>query len=48
MCADGQAFGKPGRELWVSYLMAITSLVALVGAGAMIEMLYHLQSQRHG
>lgn len=32
------------RELWVSYLgMAATALVVLAGAGAMIEMVYHLQ-----
>lgn len=32
------------RKLWVSYLaLAVTSLVVLVGAGAMIEMVYHLQ-----
>ncbi len=32
------------RELWVSYLaLALTALVFLVGAGAMIEMVYHLQ-----
>jgi branched-chain amino acid transport system permease protein len=37
------AFGKL-RQLWVSYLaMAATLLVLLVGAGAMIEMVYHLQ-----
>ncbi len=37
------AFGKL-RQLWVSYLaMAVTVLVLLVGAGAMIEMVYHLQ-----
>ncbi|MFZ9286959.1 MAG: branched-chain amino acid ABC transporter permease, partial [Burkholderiaceae bacterium] len=36
-------FGKL-RQLWVSYLaMGATALVALVGAGAMIEMVYHLQ-----
>ncbi len=32
------------RKLWVSYLgLAITGLIALLGAGAMIEMVYHLQ-----
>lgn len=32
------------RELWVSYLaLALTGLVFLIGAGAMIEMVYHLQ-----
>ncbi|TDQ43480.1 branched-chain amino acid ABC transporter permease [Tepidicella xavieri] len=32
------------RELWVSYLaLGTTALVFLVGAGAMIEMVYHLQ-----
>ena len=32
------------RRLWVSYLaLALTALVALLGAAAMIEMLYHLQ-----
>ncbi len=32
------------RKLWVSYLaLAITALVALFGAAAMIEMVYHLQ-----
>jgi branched-chain amino acid transport system permease protein len=37
------AFGKL-RQLWVSYLaLAITALIALVGAAAMIEMVYHLQ-----
>lgn len=37
------AFGKL-RELWVSYLaLTVTALVMLVGAGAMIEMVYHLQ-----
>ncbi|NIC43332.1 branched-chain amino acid ABC transporter permease [Aquabacterium sp. A08] len=37
------AFGRL-RELWVSYLaLAVTGLVVLVGAGAMIEMVYHLQ-----
>jgi branched-chain amino acid transport system permease protein len=37
------AFGKL-RQLWVSYLaMLVTLLVLLVGAGAMIEMVYHLQ-----
>ncbi|MES2413495.1 MAG: branched-chain amino acid ABC transporter permease [Pseudomonadota bacterium] len=37
------SFGRL-RELWVSYLgLAITALVALAGAAAMVEMLYHLQ-----
>jgi branched-chain amino acid transport system permease protein len=37
------AFGKL-RQLWVSYLaMTVTVLVLLAGAGAMIEMIYHLQ-----
>ena len=37
------SFGRL-RELWVSYLgLAITGLVALLGAAAMIEMVYHLQ-----
>jgi branched-chain amino acid transport system permease protein len=32
------------RKLWVSYLaLAITGLVVLLGAAAMIEMVYHLQ-----
>ncbi|MFZ9511658.1 MAG: branched-chain amino acid ABC transporter permease [Burkholderiaceae bacterium] len=36
-------FGKL-RQLWVSYrARGATALVALVGAGAMIEMVYHLQ-----
>lgn len=37
------SFGKL-RELWVSYLaLGLTALVALTGAGAMVEMVYHLQ-----
>jgi branched-chain amino acid transport system permease protein len=37
------AFGRL-KELWVSYLaLAFTALVALCGAAAMIEMVYHLQ-----
>jgi branched-chain amino acid transport system permease protein len=37
------AFGRL-KELWVSYLaLAFTALVALLGAAAMIEMVYHLQ-----
>jgi branched-chain amino acid transport system permease protein len=37
------AFGRL-RELWVSYLaLGVTALVLLAGAGAMIEMVYHLQ-----
>jgi branched-chain amino acid transport system permease protein len=32
------------RKLWVSYIgLAVTALVALLGAAAMIEMVYHLQ-----
>ena len=34
------------RKLWVSYLaLAFTAGVALVGGGAMVEMVYHLQLQ---
>ncbi|MBX3587516.1 MAG: branched-chain amino acid ABC transporter permease [Ramlibacter sp.] len=37
------SFGKL-KQLWVSYLaLAVTALVTLVGAAAMIEMVYHLQ-----
>jgi branched-chain amino acid transport system permease protein len=37
------SFGKL-RQLWVSYLaLAVTALMALVGAAVMIEMVYHLQ-----
>ena len=37
------SFGKL-KQIWVSYLgLFVTSLVTLVGAGAMIEMIYHLQ-----
>jgi branched-chain amino acid transport system permease protein len=37
------SFGRL-KELWVSYLaLAITALVVLLGAAAMIEMIYHLQ-----
>jgi len=37
------AFGRL-RQLWVSYLgLGLTAFTALVGAGAMIEMVYHLQ-----
>ena len=37
------AFGRL-RELWVSYLaLAVTALIVLLGAAAMIEMVYHLQ-----
>ncbi|MEW6694292.1 MAG: branched-chain amino acid ABC transporter permease [Pseudomonadota bacterium] len=37
------AFGRL-RELWVSYLaLAGTALVALLGAGGIVEMVYHLQ-----
>ena len=36
-------FGKL-KQIWVSYLgLFLTALVALIGAGAMIEMVYHLQ-----
>lgn len=32
------------RKLWVSYLaLGLTALVVLIGAGAMVEMVYHLQ-----
>ncbi len=37
------AFGKL-RQLWVSYLaLAVTALLALIGAAGMVEMVYHLQ-----
>ena len=37
------AFGRL-RQLWVSYLaLAVTALLTLVGAAAMVEMVYHLQ-----
>jgi branched-chain amino acid transport system permease protein len=37
------AFGRL-RELWVSYLaLAVTALIVLFGAAAMVEMVYHLQ-----
>jgi len=37
------AFGKL-RQLWVSYLaLTVTSLLALMGAAGMVEMVYHLQ-----
>jgi branched-chain amino acid transport system permease protein len=37
------SFGKL-RQIWVSYLaLGVCALVALAGAGAMIEMIYHLQ-----
>ena len=37
------AFGRL-KELWVSYLaLFATALIVLLGAGAMIEMVYHLQ-----
>jgi branched-chain amino acid transport system permease protein len=37
------SFGKL-RELWVGYLsLAVTALTALIGAAAMVEMIYHLQ-----
>ncbi len=37
------SFGRL-RELWVSYLaLAVTALLVLVGAAAMIEMVYHLK-----
>jgi branched-chain amino acid transport system permease protein len=32
------------KELWVSYLaLAVTALIVLLGAAAMIEMVYHLK-----
>jgi branched-chain amino acid transport system permease protein len=37
------SFGKL-REVWVAYLaLAVTALVILLGAGAMVEMIYHLK-----
>jgi branched-chain amino acid transport system permease protein len=37
------SFGRL-KEIWVSYLaLAVTALIALLGAGAMIEMVYHLK-----
>jgi len=37
------AFGRL-RDIWVSYLaLAVTALVTLAGAAAMVEMVYHLQ-----
>ncbi len=37
------SFGKL-RQVWVSYLgLAVTALVVLIGAAAMVEMIYHLQ-----
>ena len=37
------SFGKL-KQIWVSYLgLFVTALIALIGAGAMIEMVYHLQ-----
>jgi branched-chain amino acid transport system permease protein len=37
------AFGKL-KQIWVSYMaLFVTAFVALIGAGAMIEMVYHLQ-----
>jgi branched-chain amino acid transport system permease protein len=37
------AFGRL-KELWVSYLaLAVTAFIALVGAAAMVEMVYHLK-----
>ena len=37
------SFGR-FKELWVSYLgLALTALVALLGAAAIVEMIYHLQ-----
>jgi branched-chain amino acid transport system permease protein len=37
------AFGRL-KELWVSYLaLAVTALITLIGAAAMIEMVYHLK-----
>ena len=37
------AFGKL-RALWVAYIgLGVTALLTLLGAGALIEMVYHLQ-----
>jgi branched-chain amino acid transport system permease protein len=37
------AFGRL-RQMWVAYVgLAVTALMALAGAAAMIEMVYHLQ-----
>jgi branched-chain amino acid transport system permease protein len=37
------SFGRL-KDLWVSYLaLGVTALIALLGAGVMIEMVYHLQ-----
>lgn len=37
------SFGKL-REIWVSYLaLGVTALVVLLGAGSMVEMIYHLK-----
>ncbi|MFP5325053.1 MAG: branched-chain amino acid ABC transporter permease [Gammaproteobacteria bacterium] len=37
------SFGRL-REIWVSYLaLGVTALVILLGAGAMVEMIYHLK-----
>ncbi len=37
------SFGKL-REVWVAYLaLGVTALVVLLGGGAMVEMIYHLQ-----
>src|SRR5690606_7262882 len=37
------AFGRL-REIWVSYLaLGVSALLVLLGAGAAIEMIYHLQ-----
>ena len=37
------SFGKL-KQIWVSYLgLFVTAVIALIGAGAMIEMVYHLQ-----
>jgi branched-chain amino acid transport system permease protein len=37
------AFGRL-KELWVSYLaLAVTAFITLIGAAAMIEMVYHLK-----
>jgi len=37
------SFGRL-KEVWVSYLaLAVTAFIALLGAGAMIEMVYHLK-----
>ncbi|MDO9290513.1 MAG: branched-chain amino acid ABC transporter permease [Hydrogenophaga sp.] len=43
MTLRGASFGKL-REVWVAYLaLGVTALVVLLGGGAMVEMIYHLQ-----